>query len=55
MIDLLAALTLLGAPAAALYGVRCAITRQFRKEQDTEAADVSLPALATPIRRQVYR
>ncbi len=33
MTDLVAALTLLGAPAAVLLAVRCAIQRQFRRER----------------------
>lgn len=37
MIDLFAALTLLGAPAAALFAIRCAIQRQFRRECDEAA------------------
>lgn len=38
MIDLLAALVLLGAPAAALFAIRCAIRRQFRRERDHDRA-----------------
>ena len=34
MTDMIAALTLLGAPALALFAVRCAIARQFRRERD---------------------
>ena len=37
MIDLFAALTLLGAPAAALFAIRCTIQRQFRRECDEAA------------------
>ena len=40
MTDLLAALSLLGAPAAALFTVRYVIQRQFRRERD----DRELPA-----------
>lgn len=34
MTDLVAALTLLGAPAAVLLAVRCAIQRQFRRRSE---------------------
>lgn len=33
MTDLIAALTLLGAPAAALFALRCTVQHQFRKER----------------------
>lgn len=41
MIDLLAALILLGAPAAALFAIRCIIQRQFRRECDEVALSSS--------------
>jgi hypothetical protein len=41
MTNLFAALTLLGAPAAALYAIRCAIQRQFRRERDGDALSSS--------------
>ncbi|MEX7474031.1 hypothetical protein AB4Z39_30530 [Mycobacterium adipatum] len=33
MTDLIAALTLLGAPAAALFALRCTVQHQFRRER----------------------
>lgn len=52
MMDLLAALILLGAPAAALFAIRCAIRRQFRRELDTGHTPLSW-SVVRPVPRDV--